>query len=88
MEPDGWETLDLEGLDVENVVQRFERLRMADLKPDTLAVYGRRFRAALTAYREFLSSPATWQYPSGRVDHASGERKSAKRAAVVARKEG
>ena len=66
VEPDGWESLNIEAMDLDALIQRFERLRMGDLKPDSLNVYGKRTRNAVTAYREFLSSPSTWQYAGGR----------------------
>lgn len=84
VEPDDWERLDLRGLDIDAFVQRFERLRMGDLKPDSLAVYGKRFRNARTAYLEFLDSPSTWQFGTGRTE-GSGDRKRAARTASPAR---
>jgi hypothetical protein len=76
VEPDGWEAIDLDGLDVDLFIERFERLRMGELKPDSLKVYGKRFRIALGLYREFLTSPSTWRYTSGRsADDSSRDRK-------------
>jgi hypothetical protein len=64
VEPETWEETNLEGLDVDSFINRFQRLRMGDLKPDSLKVYGTRFRSGLTAYLGFLSDPSTWQYSS------------------------
>ena len=77
VEPDNWESMDIENLDLDNFVQRFERLRMGDLKPASMNVYGQRIRGAITAYREFLRSPSTWQYTGSRSDQPA---RSAKRA--------
>lgn len=76
VEPETWEAVDLEEMDAHAFVQRFERLRMGQLKPESLKVYGKRFRTALTLYQEFLASPSTWRYTSGRsVDDVLHERK-------------
>lgn len=71
VEPEEWESVALEGIDVDAFVRRFERLKMGDLKPDSLNVYGRRFRTGLTTYLQFLQSPSTWQYPSPRAEDGS-----------------
>src|SRR5258708_40056582 len=68
VQPDGWETLDISDVDIDAFILRFERLKMADLKPDSLHVYGKRVRNGIAAYREFLRSPSTWQYKSARSD--------------------
>jgi len=73
-----------DGLDVDLLVERFERLRMGQLKPDSMKVYGKRFRIALGLYREFLASPSTWRYSSGRTtDDAAGERKRTPKVKVA-----
>ena len=67
VEPDAWETMDLQTVDLDSLIQRFERLRMTDLKPGSLNVYGQRTRTAIAAFQEFLASPSTWQYKGSRT---------------------
>jgi hypothetical protein len=78
VEPDAWETLDISDLDIDALILRFERLKMANLKPDSLNVYGKRIRNGVAAYLEFLRSPSTWQYKSARSDQPA--RSAAKKA--------
>jgi hypothetical protein len=83
VESENWESLDIETLDLDAFVLRFERLRMGDLKPDSLNVYGKRLRNAVTAYRDYLKNPSTWQY-AGRTE---GSARAPRRATKVARAE-
>jgi hypothetical protein len=64
VEPETWETLDVTQLDVDSIVQRFERLKMTELKPDSLRVYGQRLRNGISTFNDFLASPTTWSYPT------------------------
>ena len=56
-----WEDIDISTLDVEGIIDRFKNLRARDYKPETLNVYGRRFRRALALYLEYLVDPAGWK---------------------------
>jgi len=56
-----WEEIDISALDVEGLIERFKNLRARDYKPETLNVYGRRFRRALGLYLEYLDDPAGWR---------------------------
>jgi hypothetical protein len=87
VEPEKWESMDIESLDLDNFVQRFERLRMGDLKPDSMNVYGKRIRNAITAYREFLRSPSTWQYTGSRSDQPGRATRRAPKTTAVSRTE-
>ena len=78
VEPETWESLNIENVDLDAFIQRFERLRMGDLKPDSMNVYGKRVRNAITAYRDFLRSPSTWQYNGSRSETVSRPRKTMK----------
>jgi hypothetical protein len=64
VEPDTWEELDISTIDLDSFVDRFQRLKMTDLKPDSLHIYGKRFRNAIASYQEYLASPTTWKYGS------------------------
>lgn len=81
VEPEAWEELDVQTIDVDSFLQRFERLKMTELKPDSLRVYGQRFRNGLSAYSDYLSSPMTWSYPSAETRSATtGSNGEARRA--------
>jgi len=56
-----WEEIDISALDVEDLIKRFKNLRARDYKPETLNVYGRRFRRALGLYLEYLDDPTDWK---------------------------
>ena len=56
-----WEELDVTSLDVDGLIDRFKNLRALDYKPETLNVYGRRFRRALGLYLEYLEDPSGWK---------------------------
>jgi len=56
-----WEEIDISALDVEDLIERFKNLRARDYKPETLNVYGRRFRRALGLYLEYLDDPTDWK---------------------------
>lgn len=64
VEPDTWESLDVTQIDADSFVQRFERLKMSELKPASLRVYGQRLRNGVATFKEFLASPTTWSYSS------------------------
>lgn len=66
VEGDNWENVDLRSLDVDDVVQRFERLRMAKFKPSSLSVYKSRFRNAVQMYLAYLNDPSGWRYTAER----------------------
>ncbi|PLS75020.1 MAG: hypothetical protein CYG61_09545 [Actinobacteria bacterium] len=84
VEPETWEKLDLEELNVDAFLQRFERLRMGDLKPNSLRVYQSRFKSALAGYTGYLNSPSTWQFQTtkqgSRSDADSGARRKGRPA--------
>jgi hypothetical protein len=56
-----WEELDITSLDVDGLIDRFKNLRARDYKPETLNIYGRRFRRALGLYLEYLEDPSGWK---------------------------
>jgi hypothetical protein len=62
IEPEGWETLDLRTVDVDDFTTRFERARVGKLKPESLLVYKSRFRNAMQMYFAYLDNPSGWRY--------------------------
>lgn len=78
VEPEGWETVDLREIEVENFCQRFVRLRTGgNFKPESLSTYRARFKRALGLYLSYLEAPDKWQYepatpePKGSSEKAS-----------------
>ena len=63
VDPD-WETLDVQTLDVEKCVRRFNNLRSGAYKPRSLQDYGSRFRRAVASYLSYLEDPAGWRFVS------------------------
>jgi hypothetical protein len=54
VEGEDWEGFSLEGLNLDDYLPRFETLRRAQYKPESLAAYNSRIRAAVDAYLEWL----------------------------------
>jgi hypothetical protein len=75
VEPDGWETVDLRTIDIEDFVTRFERLRLGKYKPESLLVYKSRFRNSVQMYLQYLENPSGWRYKAERP--AAARRKHA-----------
>jgi hypothetical protein len=62
VEGDDWGAVDLRNIDVEDYGQRFERLRLGNYKPESLAVYRARFKNARVMFLEYLDNPSGWRY--------------------------
>jgi hypothetical protein len=62
VESEGWETLELRQIDVEDFNERFARLQASKFKPETLQVYKSRFKNAVSMYTDFLENPSGWRY--------------------------
>lgn len=65
-----WETLDVQALDVDQFVLKFNELNREKYKPRSLKDYGSRFRRAVASYREYLANPAGWSVSSRRKSKA------------------
>ena len=63
----GWETLDVQTLDVEEYISRFNNLNMGKYKPQSLKTYGSRFKRAVTSYRDYLANPTGWSFSPRRA---------------------
>ena len=83
VERDGWESVDVQTIGVDDFLGRFERLRAGKRKPATLTVYKARFANGIQMYREFLEDPTGWRYRPERP--ASARQKSAGRSATTIR---
>ena len=61
---DDWETTDINELDLEVVIKRFQNLKRRDFKPQTLDAYGKRFQQAVELFRDFNRDPSSWSHKS------------------------
>jgi hypothetical protein len=59
--------VDISTLDVEDLLDRFARLRSGNYSPDSLATYQSRFRRAVDMYLEYLQDPADFRPPKRKV---------------------
>lgn len=73
---EGWETLDVRSLDVEDVYRRFQNKRSKDFKPDSLEAYRRRFTQAVRMFLEYVENPSTWKAPSREASKERSARKA------------
>src|ERR1043166_6935232 len=60
---DGWETIDVRSLDLEDVFRRFQNKRGRDFIPESLDTYKRRVSAAHRAFLDYLADPSRWIPP-------------------------
>lgn len=60
---DGWETIDVQTLDVDETFRRF--VNLSKLAPRSLRDYKRRFIQGVESFRAFLNDPASWRGPQG-----------------------
>lgn len=59
---EGWKTIDLRTLDVDEQAERFERLNAGgDYTPNSLATYSSRFKSAVSDYLTYLQDPARFK---------------------------
>jgi hypothetical protein len=63
---DGWENADLRGLDLDQQLDRYIRLRGQKASPQTLATYRRRVGKAIELYLDFLANPTAFRAPTAR----------------------
>ena len=63
---DEWGSVDVDKIDVDDYVNRFERLSLGKYKPDSLITYKSRFKNAVTMFSEYRSNPSGWRYKAER----------------------
>lgn len=61
---DGWETLDVRAIDVDDLCRRFQIKRVKDFKPPSLEAYKRRFAQAVQLFLDYAKDPSSWRAPS------------------------
>lgn len=60
-EGDDWESVDLVGLDVDDVSRRFETLRAMKFSSGSLSTYKSRFQKSLAMFEDFRANPSSWR---------------------------
>lgn len=89
VEGDGWGSLDLRGLDLNDYIRRFENMERGHYKAESIQSYGSRLRRAMEAYLAFLEdgrTPTLRQGPRRQNEQPNG--KAAKDALPSVRSEG
>ena len=66
---DNWQEIDVSGINVDDVVQRFKNKRARDFSPSSLDAYERRFRNAVVSFLAFAKNPSGWK-PKARSERA------------------
>jgi len=61
---EGWQTLDVRTVDVEDICRRFQNKRSKEFKPESLDAYKRRFGQAVKMFLDYASDPSSWKAPS------------------------
>jgi hypothetical protein len=62
---ENWQEIDIAGINVDDVVQRFKNKRARDFSPSSLDAYERRFRNAVASFLAYAKNPSSWK-PSAR----------------------
>ncbi|MFC8431636.1 hypothetical protein [Streptomyces sp. NPDC057253] len=55
-----FDAIDIRSLDVEDLIQRFENLKSAELSPASISTYRSRFRQAVSMYKKYLDG-GSWK---------------------------
>lgn len=71
---DDWESVDINTLDLDDAINRFENLKGKNFKPQTLASYERRFRRAIRSFKDYIREPSGWS-PKSRTSSKKSEAK-------------
>jgi hypothetical protein len=73
VEPDSWETISLDGLDVDDYVKRFQTLAGSKYRAETITVYGRRIKNGIEAHAYYLENGKPPSFKRGATRKAEGE---------------
>jgi hypothetical protein len=58
---ENWESHDIQKLDIEAMLTRFQNLRKEKFKPESLNTYKRRFKQAVASYLSYVKNPGGWK---------------------------
>ncbi len=80
VEPEKYESISLEGLDLDDYVRRFRRLAGADYKAETINVYAGRIRNAIEAQEHYRKTgrPPSFRKPTRRAKQRQASAPAAK----------
>ena len=73
---DDWESVNINDLDIDDVISRFENLKAQEIKPQTLDAYGKRFRRAVQSFQDFVRDPKNWRFKSNTTSSGRSQKKS------------
>ncbi len=68
---DGWESIDIASIDIEDVISRFKNIQARNYKPRSLEAYGKRFQKAIESYLEYIQDPGAWKPVSKQIQSVS-----------------
>lgn len=60
---EGWETVDVREIDVDEVCRRFQNKRSKDFTPESLETYKRRFALSVKEFLKYAGDPSVWKSP-------------------------
>ena len=78
VEPEAWETMTLEGIDLEETMRRFQVLAGSKLRAETVSVYGRRIRLAMEAQAYYLENGKPPSFKRGNTRQKSDDAQASK----------
>lgn len=55
-----WESVDINKLDINDIINRFKNLKAREIRPQTLDSYGRRFLRAVRLFQDFNNDSSSW----------------------------
>jgi hypothetical protein len=79
---DDSDEVDVESLNIEELLTRFQNLRKQRFKPQVLEAYKRRFRNAVKSYKDYLENPGAWKPATQDRSSAATRRPRASDASV------
>ena len=59
---DGWRTLDVRAMDVDDVFRRFQNKKGKEYSTTSLSAYKRRFGQAVKLFLDYANNPASWKF--------------------------
>ena len=73
---DDWENVNINELDPDDVIKRFENLKAQDFTPKTLHEYGKRFRRAVQSFQDYIREPSSWSPTKSNTSSRRSQKKS------------
>ena len=73
VDPDSWESVGLDGLDVDDYIKRFQTLAGSKYRAETVTVYSRRIKNAIEAHDYYLENGKPPSFKRGTTRKSDGE---------------